>query len=290
MFCGLGSRDTALSLGTKRGTCVAQRGKERKRIPSRDRWCILADSRNPFHAQMKAKWEGECVRSVCVIGVVGQGLRPVSFSTDKEGGRDPTSALSVQSMTRTRWETTLFIRWEVRSGHGPFYKTHITNHKCANLQNKQSLSVKGKRTEDVTVCRSDSDRVDVGPKTKERKEPVSVFIRFWWAASTWTHHLLPVNFRMNQVHLVGWLLVKSSVYSWLRLWLHVGEGICRSLWWELFGDRSFGTAPRKTRVFCLPTTLNSASFQCYSCLVLSIRKVTDGFLHYILFKLLNAQK
>lgn len=61
----------------QKGTRVAQRknrGQGWKRITSRDRWCILADSRNPFHAQMKAVWEGECVCSVCMMGVAGQGL------------------------------------------------------------------------------------------------------------------------------------------------------------------------------------------------------------------------
>ena len=58
-----------------------------KRITSRDRWCILADSRNPFHAQMKAVWEGECVRSLCVIGVAGQGLGLLAFPRWRsEGG------------------------------------------------------------------------------------------------------------------------------------------------------------------------------------------------------------
>lgn len=78
MFWGLFSVGEALFfLWKQKGTRVAQRknrGQGWKRITSRDRWCILADSRNPFHAQMKAVWEGECVCSVCMMGVAGQGL------------------------------------------------------------------------------------------------------------------------------------------------------------------------------------------------------------------------
>lgn len=61
---------------TKGYTCGTQKGKKgrKKRITSRDRWCILADSRNLFHAQMKAVSEGECVCSMCMRGVAGQGL------------------------------------------------------------------------------------------------------------------------------------------------------------------------------------------------------------------------
>lgn len=77
---------------TKGPTCGMEKGKKKrkeieresrtrgcKRITSRDRWCILADSRNPFHAQMKAVSEGECVCSVCMIGVAGQGLGLLAF-------------------------------------------------------------------------------------------------------------------------------------------------------------------------------------------------------------------
>lgn len=103
--------------GKQKAARVAQR-KERKgktekegekRITSRDRWCILADSRNPFHTQMKAVWEGECVCSVCMIGVAGQGLGLLAFpGRRREGGRERTlhnprpSALSAQSVTDPR--------------------------------------------------------------------------------------------------------------------------------------------------------------------------------------------
>lgn len=85
VFCGLCGVGEAILLWKQRGTHVARGKRERKRvggwkrITSRDRWCILADSRNPFHAQMKAVWEGECVCSLCTIGVAGQGLGLLAF-------------------------------------------------------------------------------------------------------------------------------------------------------------------------------------------------------------------
>lgn len=60
----------------------------RTRITSRDRWCILADSGNPFHAPDESSVRvGMCALPVC--DRCGRtGVRPVSFSeVEEEGGR-----------------------------------------------------------------------------------------------------------------------------------------------------------------------------------------------------------
>lgn len=42
-------------------------------------------------------------------GVVGQGLGLLAFPRMRREGGARTDALSIQSMTRTQWETTLFM-------------------------------------------------------------------------------------------------------------------------------------------------------------------------------------
>lgn len=74
-------------LWKQRGTHVAQgdraKGKGwggRMRITSRDRWCTLADSGNPFHAPDESSVRG----GMCALPVYDRcgrtGVRPVSFS------------------------------------------------------------------------------------------------------------------------------------------------------------------------------------------------------------------
>lgn len=57
-----------------------EKGGGRTRITSRDRWCTLADSGNPFHAPDESSVRG----GMCALPVYDRcgrtGVRPVSFS------------------------------------------------------------------------------------------------------------------------------------------------------------------------------------------------------------------